>query len=41
MNSGSGYSVDSLVTAQDLAKYIEEKKTSHFSMDQLVSLVTQ
>ncbi len=32
MNSGSGYSDDPLVMAQDLAKYIEEKKTSHFSM---------
>ena len=26
MNSGSGYSEDPLVMAQDLAKYIEEKK---------------
>jgi 6-phospho-3-hexuloisomerase len=32
MNSGSGYSDDPLVMAQDLAKYIEEKKTLHFSM---------
>jgi len=32
MNSGSGYSDDPLVMAQDLAKYIEEKKSSHFSM---------
>jgi D-arabinose 5-phosphate isomerase GutQ len=32
MNSGSGYSDDPLVMAQDLAQYIEEKKTSHFSM---------
>jgi D-arabinose 5-phosphate isomerase GutQ len=32
MNSGSGYSDDPLVMAQDLAKYIEEKKTNHFSM---------
>jgi D-arabinose 5-phosphate isomerase GutQ len=32
MNSGSGYSDDPLVMAQDLAKYIEEKQTSHFSM---------
>jgi hypothetical protein len=32
MNSGSGYSDDPLVMAQDLAKYIEEKKTAHFSM---------
>jgi 6-phospho-3-hexuloisomerase len=32
MNSGSGYSDDPLVMAQDLAKYIEEKKSPHFSM---------
>ena len=32
MNSGSGYSDDPLVMAQDLAKYIEEKKSNHFSM---------
>jgi 6-phospho-3-hexuloisomerase len=32
MNSGSGYSDDPLVMAQDLATYIEEKKSSHFSM---------
>ena len=32
MNSGSGYSDDPLVMAQDLAKYIEEKKSTHFSM---------
>ena len=37
MNSGSGYSDDPLVMAQDLAKYIEEKKTSHFSMGLLTS----
>ena len=28
INSGSGYSDDPLVMAQDLAEYIEEKKTS-------------
>jgi 6-phospho-3-hexuloisomerase len=32
MNSGSGYSDDPLVMAQDLAKYIEDKKSTHFSM---------
>jgi D-arabinose 5-phosphate isomerase GutQ len=32
MNSGSGYSDDPLVMAQDLAKYIEDKKSNHFSM---------
>jgi D-arabinose 5-phosphate isomerase GutQ len=32
INSGSGYSDDPLVMAQDLAKYIEEKKSNHFSM---------
>jgi 6-phospho-3-hexuloisomerase len=32
INSGSGYSDDPLVMAQDLAKYIEEKKTNRFSM---------
>ena len=37
MNSGSGYSDDPLVMAQDLAKYIEEKKTSRFSMGLLTS----
>jgi D-arabinose 5-phosphate isomerase GutQ len=37
MNSGSGYSDDPLVMAQDLAKYIEEKKTSKFSMGLLTS----
>ena len=37
MNSGSGYSEDPLVMAQDLAKYIEEKKSSHFSMGLLTS----
>jgi 6-phospho-3-hexuloisomerase len=37
MNSGSGYSDDPLVMAQDLAKYIEEKKTSKFSMGLVTS----
>ena len=37
MNSGSGYSDDPLVMAQDLAKYIEEKKTNKFSMGLLTS----
>ena len=32
INSGSGYSDDPLVMGQDLAKYIEEKKTNKFSM---------
>ena len=32
INSGSGYSDDPLVMAQDLAKYIDEKKTNKFSM---------
>jgi D-arabinose 5-phosphate isomerase GutQ len=37
MNSGSGYSDDPLVMAQDLARYIEEKKTSRFSMGLITS----
>jgi 6-phospho-3-hexuloisomerase len=37
MNSGSGYSDDPLMMAQDLAKYIEEKKTSKFSMGLVTS----
>ncbi len=37
INSGSGFSDDPLVMAQDLAKYIEEKKTSKFSMGLLTS----
>jgi D-arabinose 5-phosphate isomerase GutQ len=37
MNSGSGYSDDPLVMAQDLAKFIEEKKTNKFSMGLLTS----
>lgn len=32
VNSGSGYSDDPLVMAQDLAKYIEEKQTNKFTM---------
>ncbi len=32
INSGSGYSDDPLVMSQDLAKYIEEKKSNRFSM---------
>jgi D-arabinose 5-phosphate isomerase GutQ len=37
MNSGSGYSDDPLVMAQDLSRYIEEKKTSKFTMGLLTS----
>jgi D-arabinose 5-phosphate isomerase GutQ len=37
MNSGSGYSEDPLDMAQDLAKYIKEKKASRFSMGLLTS----
>jgi 6-phospho-3-hexuloisomerase len=37
MNSGSGYSDDPLVMAQNLSTYIEEKKTSKFSMGLLTS----
>ncbi len=37
MNSGSGYSDDPLVMAQDLARYMDEKKTSKFSMGLLTS----
>jgi D-arabinose 5-phosphate isomerase GutQ len=37
INSGSGYSDDPLVLAQDLARYIEEKKTSKFTMGLLTS----
>jgi hypothetical protein len=37
MNSGSGYSDDPLVMAQDLATYIEEKKTNKFRMGLLTS----
>jgi D-arabinose 5-phosphate isomerase GutQ len=37
INSGSGYSDDPLVMAQDLARYIEEKKTSKFTMGLITS----
>jgi D-arabinose 5-phosphate isomerase GutQ len=37
MNSGSGYSDDPLAMAQDLARYIEEKGSSKFSMGLLTS----
>lgn len=37
MNSGSGYSDDPLVMAQDLARYIDEKKTSKFTMGLMTS----
>jgi D-arabinose 5-phosphate isomerase GutQ len=37
MNSGSGYSDDPFVMAQDLARYIEEKKTSRFTMGLMTS----
>ena len=37
INSGSGYSDDPLVMAQDLARYIEEKKNSNFTMGLLTS----
>jgi 6-phospho-3-hexuloisomerase len=37
MNSGSGYSDDPLVMAQDLSRYIEEKKTNKFTMSLLTS----
>lgn len=37
MNSGSGYSDDPLVMAQDLAKYIEDRKTTRFSMGLITS----
>ena len=40
MNSGSGYSDDPLVMAQDLAKYIEEKKSNHFSMGLFTSALS-
>ena len=39
INSGSGYSDDPLVMAQDLAKYIEEKKSNRFSMGLFTSAV--
>lgn len=37
INSGSGVSDDPLVMAQDLARYVEEKKTSKFSMGLVTS----
>jgi 6-phospho-3-hexuloisomerase len=37
MNSGSGSSDDPLVMAQDLSRYIEEKKSTKFSMGLLTS----
>jgi len=37
VNSGSGFSDDPLAMAQDLAKYIEDKKTSRFSMGLITS----
>ena len=39
MNSGSGFSDDPLAMAQDLANYIEDKKTSKFSMGLITSNV--
>ena len=39
INSGSGLSDDPLVMAQDLAKYIEDKKASKFSMGLITSNV--
>lgn len=37
MNSGSGHSNDPLIIAQDLARYIEDKKTKKFRMELLTS----
>jgi D-arabinose 5-phosphate isomerase GutQ len=37
INSGSGFSDDPLLMAQDLAKYLEDKKTSRFSMGLITS----
>ncbi|MCW4055396.1 MAG: SIS domain-containing protein [Candidatus Bathyarchaeota archaeon] len=37
INSGSGFSEDPLIMAQDLARYIEDKKTSKFSMGLVTS----
>jgi D-arabinose 5-phosphate isomerase GutQ len=37
INSGSGYSDDPLVMAQDLAQYIEKKKTTKFKMGLITS----
>ncbi len=40
INSGSGFSDDPLVMAQDLATYIEKKKTDKFSMGLLTSALS-
>ncbi len=40
INSGSGLSDDPLAMAQDLARYIEEKKTSKFSMGLVTSNIS-
>jgi len=37
INSGSGFAEDPLIMAQDLAKYIEDKKTSRFSIGLVTS----
>ena len=37
INSGSGFSDDPLAMAQDLARYVENKKTSRFSMGLITS----
>ncbi len=37
INSGSGFSDDPLIMAQDLTKYIEDKKTSRFCMGLITS----
>ncbi|UCB60402.1 MAG: SIS domain-containing protein [Candidatus Bathyarchaeota archaeon] len=37
VNSGSGFSEDPMAMVQDLARYIEEKKTSRFSMGLVTS----
>ncbi|MDI6848019.1 MAG: hypothetical protein QMD23_07860, partial [Candidatus Bathyarchaeia archaeon] len=39
INSGSGFSDNPFAMAQDLAKYIEDKKTSRFSMGLITSNV--
>jgi 6-phospho-3-hexuloisomerase len=39
INSGSGFSDDPLAMAQDLTRYIEEKKTARFSMGVITSNV--
>jgi D-arabinose 5-phosphate isomerase GutQ len=40
MNSGSGYSDDPLVMAQDLARYVEEKKSTKFRMGLFTSALS-